>query len=174
MRDLRVGTIQYKPVGSDGQIALALSIGFSFIELQQLGFAFVSYLSQLGDDRNLNYDASFDVFASKTFGNLIREMEKHEFLKTLASDMVFAKQKRDFFVHKFLFHRYGGELTSEEDYEELVRDATALGNHFAETRTKFHDCLLQNAPLLMFAAKRDPVSSERIIVESEFSKRQQT
>jgi len=101
-------------------------------------------------------------------------MEKHEFLKPLAADMTTVKHRRDFFVHKFLFHRYGGELTSDDDYEELVRDATNLGNLFAETRTKFHDCLIQNAPLVMFAAKRDPASGEWTIVESEFSKRQPT
>jgi hypothetical protein len=173
MRDLIIGNIRYRVTGSDFQIALAYAIGSTFVELQQLEFAIVSYMSGLVDDSEALYESSFDVFASKTFGNLIREMEKHDFLKPLAGDMSTVKERRDFFVHKFLFHRHGGELTSDKDYVELIHDATDLGNLFAQTRTKFHDFMLRNAPLMMFAAKRDPSSGELIIVESEFSKSQQ-
>jgi len=84
--------------------------------------------------------------------------------------MTDVKQKRDFFVHKFLFHRYGGEFTVEEEYEGIIRDATNLAPLFAQTRTKFDDFMLRNAPLLMLAAKRDPITGELIFVESEFSK----
>jgi len=173
MRDLKLGNIQYRAYGSDFQIALALAIGETFIELQQLEFSIISYLTSLADSANASYDVSFGLFASKTFGNLIREMERHDFLKPLASDMSIAKQKRDFFIHKFLFGRYGGEFTSDEDYEELIRDATTHGNQFAETRKKFIDFMLQNAPLRMFAAKRSPVTGELVIFESEFLKKQQ-
>ena len=85
--------------------------------------------------------------------------------------MTIVKKRRDFFVHKFLFHRYGGvELTTGEDYQNLVRDAIGLGNLFARTRTEFHDFMLQHAPLVMFAAKRDSRTRNLIIVESEFAK----
>lgn len=85
--------------------------------------------------------------------------------------MVAVKEKRDFFVHKFLFHRFGGEFTTDSEYEDPIKDAAYLGNFFANTRTKFQDFMLQNAPLMMFAAKRDPNNGEFIIVESEFSKK---
>lgn len=172
MREPRFGGIRYHVSGSDSEAALAHAIGSTFIALQQLEFAVVSYLSGLADNGGAIYDASFDVFASKTFGNLIREMEMHDFLTLLAKDMAIVKQKRDFFIHKFLFNRYGGELTSDKDYEELIRDAASLRDLFAEARTKFHDFMLRNAPLVMFAAKRDPSTGELIIVESEFSKNQ--
>jgi hypothetical protein len=98
-------------------------------------------------------------------------MDRHDFLKPLAKDMADTKQKRDFFIHKFLFHRFGGELfTLDSEYEELIKEAIALGDLFAQTRTRFHDFMLQNAPLIMFAGKRDPNTGEIIIVESEFSK----
>jgi len=84
MRDLKLGGALYRLSGSDCEIGLAHAIGSAFIELQQLEFAIVSYLSGLADDGTALYDASFDVFASKTFGNLIHEMERHDFLKPLA------------------------------------------------------------------------------------------
>jgi len=117
------------------------------------------------------YDASFDVFASKTFGNLIREINRHDFMKSLAIDMVTVKERRDFFVHKFLFHRFGGEFTADSEYEELIKDAGNLGSIFAATRAKFQDFMLQNAPLMMIAAKPDPDTGEFMIVESEFLKK---
>jgi hypothetical protein len=170
MRDLRIGKIRYRVAGSDLEIVLAHALGSTFIELQQLEFSIISYLTALADNDSSIYDASFDVFASKTFGSLIREMERHEFLKSLAGDLMTVKKKRDFFVHKFLFHRYGGELTSDYEYEELIQDAISHGDLFAQTRKKFDDFMLQNAPLTMFAAKREPNTGELIIVESEFSK----
>jgi hypothetical protein len=172
MRDLKIGQIRYRVSGSDLEIVLAHALGSTFIELQKLEFAIISYLSSLADNPSATHDASFDVFASKTFGNLLREMERHEFLKPLASDLATVKQKRDFFVHKFLFHRFGGEFTLDKEYEELIRDATKFGNLFAQTRTKFADFMLQNAPLKMFAAKRDPMTGELIIIESEFLKKE--
>ena len=171
MRNLKVGKIEYLISGTDPEIALAHVLGLAFIELQQLEFSIVSHLTGLSDDLSTTYDASFDVFASKTFGNLIREMNRHDFMKSLTTDMVAMKEKRDFFVHKFLFHRFGGELTTDSEYEDLIKDAADLGNLFANTRTKFMDFMLQNAPLMMFAAKRDSDTGEFIFVESEFSKR---
>jgi len=170
MRDLSFGNVRYLVTGSDAEIALAHAIGIAFIELQQLEFAIISYLSSLADEPEQSYDASFDVFSSKTFGNLIREMDRHDFLKPLAIGVAVAKQKRDFFIHKFLFHRYGGIFTSDEEYEELARDATNIGNLFALTHKNFVEFMLQKAPLSMFAAKRDPATGELIVVESEFSK----
>jgi len=96
-------------------------------------------------------------------------MEKNAHLKPLAVELT-AKAKRDFFVHKFLFNRYGGEFTSEGEYADLVAEAAEFGRSFANTRTRFHDFVLQNAPLEMFAVKRDPDTDELIVVESEFSK----
>jgi hypothetical protein len=171
VHDLKVGGVQYRISDSDSEIALSHAIGSTFIELQKLEFSIISYLTSLAGD-NSAYDASFGVFASKTFGNLIHEMGKHEFLRSLANDIELVKQKRDFFVHKFLFHRYGGvELTTEADYQELIHDAINLGCLFAQTRTAFHDFMLQHAPLEMFAAKRNPHTRNLIIVESEFSKK---
>src|SRR5579863_387318 len=172
MRVLHAGRVRYEISGSDQEIALAHAMGTSFVELQQLEFAVISYLSELAGSEGALFDASFDVFASKTFGNLIREMNRHDFLKSLAEEMATVKLKRDFFIHKFLFHRYGGaRLTLDAEYEELIRDAASLGDLFSQTRAKFHDFMLQNAPLAMLAAKHDPSSGELIIVESEFSKR---
>ena len=113
---------------------------------------------------------TFDLFASKTFGNLIREMEKHEFLRPLAQDILVTKAQRDFFIHKFLFHRFGGEFTLDLEYEALIREAVGLADLFAASRTRFHDFMLKEAPLVMFGAKRDPESGNLIIVEFEFSK----
>lgn len=171
MRDLTVGRTRYLISGSDGEVALAHAVGVAFIEMQQLEFAIISYLNSLAGDDSADYDVSFDVFASKTFGNLIREMGKYEFLSSLVKDMVAVKERRDFFVHRFLFHRFGGELTLDSEYEELVRDAKSHSDLFFQTRTKFHDFMLQNAPLIMFGAKREPDTGEMIIVESEFSKK---
>lgn len=171
MRALHAGNVRYQISGSDPEIALAHALGSAFVELQQLEFAIISHLSNLADSDSAIHDASFDVFASKTFGNLIREMDRHDFLKSLAKEMETVKQKRDFFVHKFLFHRYGGELTLDAEYEELIQEAVSLCDLFAQTRTKFHDFILQNAPLVMLAAKRDSNTGEFIIVESEFSKK---
>ena len=172
MRDLKIGKIQYRVDGSDLEIVLAHALGAAFIELQQLEFSIISYLTALADNDSAVFDASFDVFASKTFGNLIREMERHEFLKPLAEDLIAVKKKRDFFIHKFLFHRFGGELTLDSEYEALIRDAITHGDLFAQTRTKFHDFMMQNAPLTMIAAKRSSDTGDFIIVESEFSKKQ--
>ena len=172
MRDLQAGRVRYRISGSNPEIALAHALGSTFIELQQLEFAIISFLSELAGNDGAIHEVSFDVFASKTFGNLIREMDRHDFLKSLAKEMATVKQKRDYFVHKFLFHRFGGELTLDSEYEELIQDATSLCDLFAQTRTKFHDFMLQNAPLVMLAAKRDSNTGELIIVESEFSKKQ--
>jgi hypothetical protein len=171
MRELKVGKMRYLVAGSDAEIALAHVLGLTFIELQQLEFSIVSHLSELSDDVSMTYEASFDVFASKTFGNLIREMHRHDFMKSFAADMATMKEKRDFFVHKFLFHRFGGEFTTDSEYEDLIKDAANIGNLFADTRTKFTDFMLQNAPLLMIAAKRDSKTGELIFVESEYSKK---
>jgi hypothetical protein len=172
MRVLHAGRVLYQISGSDPEIALAHALGSAFLELQQLEFAVISYLSGLAGNEGAVFDASFDVFASKTFGNLIREMDRHDFLKSLAKEMTTVKLKRDFFIHKFLFHRYGGALTLDVEYEDLIQETVSLGDLFAHTRTQFDDFMLQNAPLVMLAAKRDPNSGELIIVESEFSKKQ--
>jgi hypothetical protein len=172
MRVLHAGRVRYQISGSDPEIALAHALGIAFVELQQLEFAIISLLSDLAGGEGAIFDASFDVFASKTFGNLIREMDRHDFLRSLAKEMTTVKLKRDFFIHKFLFHRYGGAtLTLDTEYEVLIKEAASLGDLFAQTRTRFHDFMLQNAPLVMLAAKRDPNTGELIIVESEFSKR---
>jgi hypothetical protein len=170
MRDLRAGNVRYRLSGSDCEIALSHALGRAFIELQQLEFTIISYLESLAGVTGMIDDHSFDLFASKTFGNLIREMEKHEFLQPLARNIRGVKEKRDFFIHKFLFHRFGGELTLDSEYEQLIREAADLADLFAVSRTKFDDFMLDKAPLMMFGAKRDAGSGEWIIVESEFSK----
>ncbi|HEY4941448.1 MAG TPA: hypothetical protein VII56_08470 [Rhizomicrobium sp.] len=170
MRNLRVGQAHYVLPGSDGAIALAHALGNAFIELQQLEYSIISYLDVLAGGE-IGASASFDLFASKTFGNLIREMRKHEFLKNLADDLGSTKEKRDFFVHKFLFHRYGGDmLTTDSEYELLIREAHDLGVEFGKCQAKFHDQVLETAPIVMFAAKLDADSGELIIVESEYAK----
>ena len=73
-------------------------------------------------------------------------------------------------MHKFLFNRYGGLLTTEEEYAELVAEAVELGGLFVSVRTRFHDFVLKKAPLEMFAVKRDSITGEFVVVESEFSK----
>jgi hypothetical protein len=171
MHDLRIGKIRYYLSGSDHEIALTHALGSTFVELQQLEFTLISSLVNLAENVESTEDASFDVFASKTFGNLIRAMAQHDFLTSLAKQMLSVKEKRDFFVHKFLFHRYGEEFTTDAEYTELIAEATSLGGLFAEARAKFHDFMLQNAPLVILAIKRDSNSGEFIIVESEFSKK---
>lgn len=170
MRDLKIGKIRYCISGADSEVALAHALGLVFIELQQLEYTIISYLVSLTDHKSESEQASFDVFSSKTFGNLLLEMEKNIHLKLLASEMLTAKTKRDFFIHKFLFNRYGGEFTTEEEYADLVAEATDLAQLFASTRTRFHDFVLQNAPLEMLAARRAPITDEFVIVESEFLK----
>jgi len=169
VHDLQVGQLRYRLSGSDSAIALAHALGCTFIELQQLEFTIIAFLQSLANDE-LSMDASFALFASKTFGNLIREMQKHSFLDDLTNDMRSTKERRDFFVHKFLFNRFGGEsLTTESEYESLIREAHDLGNLFAESRTKFINVMLNGAPLVMFGAKQDS-TGELVIVESEFAK----
>ena len=170
MRELRADRARYQITGSDCEIALSHALGCAFIELQQLEFTIISYLESLAGVAAAHVSQSFDLFASKTFGNLIREIEKHEFLRPLAKDIVAVKERRDFFIHKFLFHRFGGEFTLDSEYEELIREAAGLADLFAVSRTKFHDFMLKEAPLVLLAAKRDDESGELIIVESEFSK----
>jgi hypothetical protein len=167
---LQIASKQYHISGTDSEVALAHVLGLTFIELQQLEFTIISYLVSLTDHGLDSEQESFEIFSSKTFGSLIREMEKNAHLKPLAMEMLTAKEKRDFFIHKFLFNRYGGELTSEEEYADLVAEAAELGRLFASTRTRFHDFVLQNAPIEMFAVKRDPLTGEFIVIESEFSK----
>jgi hypothetical protein len=170
VRDLRVGQVRYRLSGSDCEIALAHALGRALIELQQLEFTIASYLEVLAS-RTMNVNSSFDLFASKTFGNLVREMQKHELLTNLATNMRLTKERRDFFIHKFLFHRFGGELfTTEAEYELLTREAHDLGVLFAESRTQFDDLMLQKAPIVMFGGRIDPNTQEVIIVRSEFAK----
>jgi len=94
MRDLEIGNVRYVISGSDAEVALAHALGSTFIELQQLEFAVISYLNDLADRGTQVYDESFDVFASKTFGNLIRETSKHDFLTPIANEMIAVKEKR--------------------------------------------------------------------------------
>ncbi len=140
------------------------------MELQKLEFSIISYLEILAGSA-LNADATFDLFASKTFGNLLREMEKHEMLKGLAIDMRHTKERRDFFVHKFLFHRYGGALlTTQSEYDSLIQEAHELAILFAKSQTKFNDLMLEKAPVVMFGVKVDPSTGEWVVVESKFVK----
>ena len=109
MRDLQVGRTIYRVSDSDAETALAHALGCTFIELQQLEFSIISFLNLLAGGTG-EPGPSFDVFASRTFGNLVREMRKHTFLEHLADEIQSTKERRDFFVHKFLFHRYGGPM----------------------------------------------------------------
>lgn len=98
-------------------------------------------------------------------------MQKHSFLTNLADDMRSTKARRDFFIHKFLFNRFGGEmLTTEPEYESLVREAHELGVLFAESRSKFLNFMLEKAPIEMFGVRNDPITGEPIVVQSEFMK----
>ena len=119
MQTLRVASAEYMMAGSEPWDALAHASGATFIELQQLEFAIISYLTELSEtDEPL--DTVFNVFASKTFGNLLRALEKYEYLRPLVAKLASVKERRDFFVHRFLFGRFGGEMTTDDDYEELV------------------------------------------------------
>ena len=167
MHIMRVGSSSYA-INSQPWDALAHVLGAAFIELQQLEFTIISYLADLSNTDG-SLQNGFDLFASKTFGNLLRALEKHEYLKPLATKMASVKDRRDFFVHRFLFDRYGGPLTTDEDYEALVRDAIGLRELFAETHEYFHDFMFDRAPLVMFSAKRHPNTGEYQFVESKFS-----
>jgi hypothetical protein len=102
-------------------------------------------------------------------------METHDYLKPLAIQMTAVKERRNFFVHRFLFNRYGGELfTLDEEYEVLIREATELRDLFAAAYTSFLDFMLNSAPLMMFSAKRDPDTGEIQIVKSKFSQPSKT
>jgi hypothetical protein len=170
MHDLRIGQTLYRLSGSDCEIALAHAIGNAFIELQQLEFTIISYLDTLAGG-GVGASASFDLFASKTFGNLIREMQKHALLERLSETMRLTKERRDFFVHKFLFHRFGGALfTSECEYEALIKEAHDAGALFADTHCRFDEHMLARSQLVMFAGRVDPDTGELTIVESEFAK----
>jgi len=147
--------------------ALAHAVGRTFIELQQLEFEIISFLSMLSEEPTSN-DSSFDVLASKTLGNLLRAMEKCDYLGSLANELRTAKERRDFFIHRFLFHRYGGpEFTTDDEFELLIRDAIELGDMFAIARESFAKCMLNHAPLKMFAMKQDPETGEFEITESK-------
>lgn len=170
MRDLKAGSIRYRLAGSDCEIALSHAIGCAFVELQQLEFTIISYLSSLAGG-SVSEGEQFDVFSSKTFGNLLHEMNRHAFLMPLVKDLLSVKKRRDFFIHKFLFHRFGGrEFTLDEEFEVLIRDAAEICGVFSAARTHFHDFMLQEAPLKMFAIKLDPDTGEFVVKESEFSK----
>jgi hypothetical protein len=168
VHDLRIGSTRYRLAGSDSEIALSHALGNAFIALQQLEYTIISYLQTLSEG-NVDFNASFDLFSSKTFGNLLREMKKHNFLKELADSLGETKRQRDFFVHKFLFNRYGGtHMTTEAEYESLITEAHELGSLFVNVCTDIHNAMLERAPIELFAAKFDPDSGELIIVESEF------
>ena len=170
MIELHVGQSCYRLTGLDTEIALAHAIGSAFLELQKLEFSIISYLDILAGGA-INADATFDLFASKTFGNLLREMQKHELLRGLAADMRHTKERRDFFVHKFLFHRYaGGFLTTHSEYNALILEAHDLCALFAEAQIKFSDLMLDKAPVVMFGAKIDSATGEWVIVESKFAR----
>lgn len=170
MHDLKAGTIRYRLAGSDCEIALSHAIGSAFVELQQLEFTIITYLCSLAGD-SVSESERFDVFSSKTFGNLLREMNRHSFMAPLAADLLSVKERRDFFIHKFLFHRFGGrDFTSDDEFEVLIRDAAEICGVFSAARTQFHDFMLQEAPLKMFAMKFDPDTGEFVVKESEFAK----
>jgi hypothetical protein len=170
MCDLQIGGMTYRLSGTDGEVALAHVLGRTFIELQQLEFAIISFLNILSGG-TVEPGASFNVFASKTFGNLIREMRKHTFLVSLADTMQGTKERRDFFVHKFLFHRYGGPLfTTNADYEALILEADDLAKLFATSMSRFQDFMVEKSSIAMFVATIDPVSGEMTIAESNAAK----
>lgn len=174
VEDPRPSRVQLPLDGSEGELALATAIGAAFIELQQLEFGVISYLELLAGGK-VGAPAAFDVFASKTFGNLLREMKKHALLADLADHMEDTKKRRDFFVHRFLFHRYGGPLfTTDADYAELIRDAAEHGDLFFQARKEFDELMLRSAPVVMLGGKVDPESGEIVIVESEHAKARQS
>jgi hypothetical protein len=166
MRDLQVGQTIYRMSDSDAETALAHALGRTFIELQQLEFSIVSFLNLLAGGAS-EPGPPFDVFASKTFGNLVREMRKHTFLKHLADEMQSTKETRDFFVHRFLFHRYGGPMmTTDEEYELLIREAHSAGNLLNRTRHRLDDFMVDKSPLAMFVATADSETGEITIRQS--------
>jgi hypothetical protein len=65
MRDLKIANIKYRISGSDPEVALAHALGATLIELQQLEYAVISFLTGLAGADSTDFDASFDVFASK-------------------------------------------------------------------------------------------------------------
>lgn len=166
MPDLRIGQTVYRLSDPAGEVALAHAIGRAFVELQQLEFSIISYLNNLSGG-SVDSGASFDVFASKTFGNLVREMRKHTFLERLGDEMQIVKEKRDFFVHKFLFHRYGGPMmTRDDEYEQLIHEARGLGRLFSSAARRFDDFMLDKSSIAMFVATVDPETGEMSIRES--------
>jgi hypothetical protein len=172
MQDLRIGETTYRLSGTDGETALAHALGRAFIGLQQLEYSIISFLNILVGGTG-EPSPSFNVFASKTFGNLVNEMRKHTFLERLANEMRPIKEKRDFFIHKFLFHRYGGPMmTTDPEYEALIRDAHDLGHCFFEAKKRFEDFLVNKSSIAMFVATVDPVTGEMTIRESEALKGQ--
>lgn len=168
MKSLEIGNTTYLMSDTEAKDALAHACGVVFVEIQQLEFTIISYLAELSGNDD-NYEFTFNLFASKTFGNLLKAMNKHDYLEPLATEMAAVKERRDFFVHKFLFGRYGGDLTTDEEYLELVREALELRDIFASARTSFHHFMFDNAPLQLLAIERDPETHEIKIVESEFS-----
>lgn len=172
--NLNVGEARYPLFGTDEEIALAHAIGRAFIELQQLEFTIISNLDVLANG-TIDNTGSFDVFAAKTFGNLLREMRKQPVLEPLAEEMQATKDRRDFFTHKFLFHRYGGPIfTAPAEYELLVQEAADLAVRFASARKSLDDVMLRSAPVAMFAGKIDPETGALTVVESEFAKRRRS
>jgi len=152
---------------TEGEIALAHAIGRAFIELQQLEFCVVSFLNILSGG-SADPGPSFDVFASKIFGNLVREMRAHPFLQRLADEMQPTKERRDHFIHRFLFHRYGGEhMTTDEEYRSLICDAHELGRTFRGAMTRFQDFMVDKSSIEMFAASVDPQNGEITIRRSK-------
>ncbi|HVY17313.1 MAG TPA: hypothetical protein VHB27_18970 [Rhodopila sp.] len=167
MPNLRVGKNWYVLSGSDAEVVLGYAIGRAFVKLQQLEFGIISFLNMLSGGTN-DPATGFDIFASKTFGNLVREMRRHTFLVALADEMQTTKAKRDFFIHKFLFHRYGGELmTTDEEYELLIQEAHELGALFGNAKTRFQDFMIDRSSIEMFAVKLDPHTGEIDIRESD-------
>jgi hypothetical protein len=100
MMEIRDGRLAHQLSGSGNEIALAHAIGMAFIELQKLEFAVISYLEVLAGD-TMDANASFELFGSKTFGNLLAEMRKHALLVKLADDLRHAKERRDFLFTNF-------------------------------------------------------------------------
>jgi hypothetical protein len=168
---LRVGKALFRLSGSEGEVVLAYVIGRVFIELQQLEFAIISFLNILSGGSG-EPGPPFDVFASKTFGNLLREMRNHNFLTPIASEMDVVKKKRDFFVHKFLFHRYGGPMmTTGDEYEALIHEASDLSGLFSGATRRLDDFMVHKSSLAMFVVKVDPQTGEWTITEAKIAKR---
>ncbi len=168
---LRVGKTLFRLSGSDGEVVLAYVTGRVFIELQQLEFAIISFLNILSGGSG-EPGPPFDVFASKTFGNLLREMRNHNFLAHIANEMDTVKKKRDFFIHKFLFHRYGGPMmTTGDEYEALIQEARGLSSLFSGATCILGDFMVHKSSLAMFVVKVDSQTDEWTITELETAKR---